>query len=371
MKKVTAVMLALLFTASGEATAQQVCTIGATMPLTGPAAFLGDIWKNGLNLATEEVNQTNAAGNWRLQIIYEDDQADPAKAVTNARKLISIDKVPLILSNFTRNLFALIPVIDENKVVLFNPSSFTPGFTKKSEWAFRISEDPVSGTRLLSTYAVNNLKLKRYVIYHMNDDYGLASRDIAAAKLKELGGDVLETASYDAGSTDFRSQLVKFKALSPQGLMIFGPGREQGLIIKQAYEMGFRPQFMTDMTIEVMGAAKTAGKEAVEGLTYWNGAFDPDSKEPHIAAFVKKYQEKFGKRPDSWAAIHYDAAKIVASTIAKAGCNADGIRQALYQVKDFPGVSGSTSILSTREVNKKLVLKKVVNGEFLFISPSN
>ncbi len=41
MKKLAAVMLALLFTTSGEAVAQQVCTIGATMPLTGPAAFLG------------------------------------------------------------------------------------------------------------------------------------------------------------------------------------------------------------------------------------------------------------------------------------------------------------------------------------------
>lgn len=84
-----------------------------------------------------------------------------------------------------------------------------------------------------------------------------------------------------------------------------------------------------------------------------------------IKEFIKKFRGKYGVDPEYYAPIGYDAVKILALAIEKGGFRPEQIKNALYQIKDFPGLSGTTSFDENGDVIKPVILKTVKNGRFV------
>lgn len=104
--------------------------------------------------------------------------------------------------------------------------------------------------------------------------------------------------------------------------------------------------------------------DVAEGAIYTYRAYDPNSEQKEIKVFVENFRSKYGIEPDNWAAQSYDALKIVVLAIERGGYNSDGIKKALYGIRNFPGVSGLTSFDEYGDVIKPIRLKIVRNGEF-------
>src|SRR5437660_4919013 len=116
----------------------QALRVGCITPLTGEGADYGAATKRGLDLATEKINDVGGVNGKHIEIIYEDDQMKGETATSAIQKLITVDKVPVIIGAFGSSVtLAIAPIAERNKVVLFSASSTADAIKDSGDYVFR------------------------------------------------------------------------------------------------------------------------------------------------------------------------------------------------------------------------------------------
>ncbi|MCD6193333.1 MAG: ABC transporter substrate-binding protein [Candidatus Aminicenantes bacterium] len=338
--------------------------IGVIVPLTGGSAKYGEDIKRGYDLAVEEINAEGGVRGRKIRLIYEDSEGKPEKAVTAAQKLIQRDRVVAILGPlWSSPTLAVAPICEKNKVVLLSSGSSSPKITDAGDYIFRNELSDKYGAEQTAKLFFN-LGFKKIAIIYVNNDFGIGYKDVTEQIYKNLGGVVTTTQSFEQDATDFRTQLLKIKDTNPEGLFIVGY-KEMILILKQMREFGINAQILSVALFEDPEIIEKVGDVAEGAIYTYYGTFDPKSQESRIKEFVKKFEERYHKLPEYYAPIGYDAVKILALAIEKGGFAPEQIKEALYQIKDFPGLSGTTSFDENGDVAKPVILKTVEKGKFV------
>lgn len=341
----------------------EVIKIGAILPLTGDAAQFGQWAKEGIELALEEVNAKGGIQGRRVEVIYEDDQADPRIGVSAMKKLVHVDRVPVVIGAMPSSVtLAIAPIAERERVVLISPASSSPVITKAGDYIFRNWPSDIFEGYTMADFAYQELGIERVAIFHINNDYGLGIKTVFERRFEELGGTILITDTFEEGATDFRTQLIKINRTNTQAIYMPGHIRELARILKQARELGIETQFLSTVGLAGPELLRIAG-DAAEGAIYTAPAFDPQC--PGIADFQRRYKAKHGRLAEVFAAHAYDALKIVVLAIEKGGYNSEGIKNALHNIKDFPGVSGLTTFDEHGDVLKSAMVKVVREGKFV------
>jgi branched-chain amino acid transport system substrate-binding protein len=343
-------------------TKQQTIKIGAVLPLSGPSAQYGKWIQEGLELGREEINSQGGINGKQLEIIYEDDQAQPRMAASAMQKLVTTDKVPVVFGSWASScVLAQAPIAERTRTVIM-AIAISPKIRDAGDYTFRIQPDARYYLRQLVPFVCDKLKIRRVCILYVNNDFGVDQAKVFQMEFEKRGGKVLSSEGFTQGATDFRAQLSKIRVLNPEA--VFMPAyTEAGYILKQARELGIKAQFIGSVPFENPDILKIAGKTA-EGVIYPHH-FDPDSPDPLVREYQRKYVKKYGRKSEGFAALAYDGIRIIAETLKKCGNDATCIKDALYKVKDFPGVTGPTSFDDHGDVVKPIVIKTVRNGAFV------
>jgi branched-chain amino acid transport system substrate-binding protein len=358
------IMLATLVLTFNCARRPKEINVGVLTPLTGGAAKYGEDIKRGYDLAVYEINKEGGIRGVKIKLTYEDTEAQPQKAVSAARKLIDRDKVVAILGCFGSSpTLAVAPIAENNKVLLFSSASSSPKVTDAGDYIFRNEISDRYGAKETARLFFN-LDFKRIAILYINNDFGIDFRDVVEQTYKELGVTITAAETFEQDAKDFRTQLVKIKESNPEAILIVSY-KEAILILKQMRELGVKKQVLSTALFEDPEILEKVG-DIAEGTIYtYYGTFDPKSQDTRIREFIKKFREKYGIDPEYYAPIAYDAVKILALAIEKGGFKPEGIKDALYQIKDFPGLSGTTSFDDNGDVLKPVILKTVQQGKFI------
>ena len=184
---------------------------------------------------------------------------------------------------------------------------------------------------------------------------------------RPLGGQIAADQKYSEGDKDFRAQLTAIKAAKADAIAVTGFYTEAALICKQARDLGLTLPLFGGDGWEAPELIEIGGK-AVEG-TFYASHYSSESTAPEVRAFVQKYRARFnGDTPDSMAPLAYDATFIIAEAITRAGTT-DGpqLRDALAATKNFPGVTGRTTIDPQRNASKSAVMLAVKNGKATYV----
>ena len=342
--------------------------IGADLFLTGNQAVLGEFAKNALMLAEEEINVRGGINGREIQIVYADSKDTPKDAIAAFNRLLSVEKVPVIISTGDAVSISLIPIADEKKVVLFATIAATPGITEKSEWFFRgfITADAQAET--MSNFAFHKLNLRKIAVLYINNEFGLASLKAFRESFEEYGGQIVGTESYEINDTNLRPQLIKLKPLNPEGIWVTGFGPAYGVAIKQIREMEINTTILADNSLSVPYTRQQIG-EGVEGAFFSSTLFDAESPASEKAAqFVEKYTKKYGSPPSFMSAFAYDDLMVIAKAIELKGYSSPAIREGLLSVQDYQGVMGRLSFSPTGEMNFRIIVKKVEQGKAVDVS---
>ncbi len=340
--------------------------IGAILPLTGSGAKYGQSAKKGIDLAVEEINALGGIRDKTLRVIYEDSMLDPKQGVSAINKLVTVNKVPAIIGAMASSVtLAIAPIAEKNNIVLLSPASSAPEISKAGDYIFRNTYSDIYEGPKISSYAYDELGFRRVAILYINNDFGVGLSKAFQQSFVRLGGKIVVVESYEQDSSDFRTQLNKIKQSEPDSIYLVGYA-EMGLILRQAKETGMSNQFLSCIMFEDPKILEVA-KEAAEGIIYAYPAYDPDGGQQNVSNFVSKFQQKYNKKPDVYAASSYDSLKILAYAVNKGGFGAASIKQTLYSIKDFPGVTGSTTFDSNGDVTKPIGIKQVQNGKFTWL----
>lgn len=338
--------------------------IGAILPLTGDGAVYGIKEKEGIDLAVSEVNSTGGIQGQQVRVIYEDSKGESTSAVSALQKLITQDKVQVVFGDaFSSPTLAMIPIIDKNRVILMSPSASSPKLSNSSQYFFRVWPSDIAEGAVAAEIAMQKLQLKKLAVLHGNNEYGIGLKEVFASTISKLGGSVVIVETYNEGDSDFRAQLTKIKKNSPDGIYLAGYAKEFAKILIQAKELDVKVQFMSCGTFHEPEILKIAGN-AAEGVVFVQPFFDENSNDPVVQKFVKNYEVKFKSKAGVYAAHAYDAASIIFSTIKEKGMIIDDIRNALLNLINYQGATGSTSIMPGGDVIKQSRVMTVKNGNF-------
>lgn len=331
--------------------------VGVYGDLTGQTSSFGQSTKNGIELAVEEINAAGGVNGKKIQLIVEDDQGRPEQAKTVVSKLINQDKVQAVLGEVaSTNSLAAAPVAQEAKIPMITPSSTNPKVTEVGDYISRVCFiDPFQGS-VMAKFAANTLKAKSAAILgDVNSDYSKGLTQFFEEEFTKLGGKVVAKEAYTQTDPDFKGQLTKIRNLNPDIIYIPGYYGQVGIIAKQAREL--------DMNMPLLGGDGWDSPElwklggASLKNTYISNHYSAQNPSPEIQNFVKAFKAKFNVEPDSLAALAYDAAKVLADAIKRAGgTDPAKLKDAINSTKDYAGVTGKISLDPGRNAVKPAVV---------------
>ncbi len=341
--------------------------IGVIASLTGPIAPYGERLREGAELATNEINQLGGINGSPLKLIIEDAKSIPNDAVFAMKKLVSVDKVPVVIGVIGSSLaMAVAPIAEENEVVLLSTGASTPDYTYAGDYCFRNRPSAEQEVKKMAEVAFNTMNMKKIAILYVNNDYGKSFKDVFSDRFKELGGDVLLSESFAQGSTDVRTQLTKIKAADPNAIYLVGQAIEDAYAARQIKELGINTQVLATIGVETGDFMEIAG-DAAEGIIYTAASYNPYSRDRAVKHFEKLYDATYNKSSDLFSATAYDAIHILSDVIESDGYSSDRIKTSLYNIKDYPGASGLTTFDMNGDVIKPIAMKKIKDGRFIYL----
>lgn len=344
--------------------------IGVLLPLTGSAAVWGENAKMGLEIALEEVNQGGGVKGKKVKLIIEDSQSDPSKAVSALQKLISTDKVSVIIGDIaSSSVLAMAPIAEKAKVVLLSPGASNPDISQAGEYIFRNWQSDALEGEIDAKFAYEHLGYRKTVVLNVNNAYGNGLKEVFEKSFQGLGGKILASESFEQGATDMRSQLNKIRNLKIDAIYMPGYPPEMARLLIQAKEMGIKRPFLSVQAFDDPKILETA-KEAAEGVMF-SVPKPPNLSNPFVKNFIGRYKQKFSRDPGVTSDTGYDALRIVVWAMNQAGTSAEEVRHQLLTLKDFPGAAGLTSFDKNGDVIKPFIFKQVKNGQFVVFENGN
>jgi branched-chain amino acid transport system substrate-binding protein len=331
--------------------------VGFIGPLTGDAAGIGTNSKEAVELAVSEINKAGGINGRQLEVIYEDGLCNGKSAVSAATKLINIDQVSAIVGGeCSSETLGIVPLVESAKVVILSPCSSAPSITSAGDYIFRNYPSDSYQGKESARFAYNELGAKKVASLYCLSDYCTAINDVFQEEYKKLGGTIVANEGYEQTSRDLRAQLTKIKAANPD--VIYFIGYTEGVVVglKQAKELGITAQMLGGDAWDDPNLAKEAGS-AAEGSIYGMVA------SPLTEEFKAAMKEKTGKDDLTICSPQaYDAMNILAEVMKKVGTDSTAIKNALYKVQDYDGVSGVISFDANGDVSEAKYIFKIIRG---------
>jgi branched-chain amino acid transport system substrate-binding protein len=346
--------------------------LGEVGSLTGAQATFGISTRNGIELALNQANANGGVKGKKLAVRVYDDQGKPEEAANAVTRLITQDKVRIILGEVaSTNSLAMAPKAQEAKVPMITPSSTNPKVTEVGDYISRVCFiDPFQGA-VMAKFARENLKFNKVaVLKDQKSDYSLGLTEVFTKTFTQAGGTVVASEAYSQGDTDFRAQLTAIRKAQPEGIYVPGYYTDVGLIARQARELGIKVPMMggdgwdSEKLFELGGSA-------VRG-SYFSNHYSADDQSPRVQEFLAAYKKAYGGVPDSLAALGYDAALVAIDALNRAKDDSpEALKAAIAETKNFPGVTGNITLDAKRNAVKPAVVLKVGDNKHEFVTTIN
>ncbi len=336
--------------------------VGLTATYSGDFAAYGQSLRNGAELAFKMKAQPDV--NISLDIV--DDRGSPQEGVLVAQRFCADPSVVAVLGyTFSSVALAAVPILDECRLPVVASAVTSPDLSGASAYFHRnVMTDAEQGSRM-GSFAAEKLKAKNIYVLYQQDDYGSGVSDAFSKAAEDGGAKIVGGDAYHLGENNFRMILTKVKAAGPDVVFIGGFYAEAAKILDQAKQMGLEAQFIgTDGSLNPQLVALSKG--AAEGMVVY-GMFDPSIGNEESASFVAAYREAYKAEPDVWAALGYDAASLLVSTIAEQKKFADVDREdlnAALSVAKYQGVTGSIEFNEKGDRQGQLFFFRVKDGVF-------
>ena len=316
--------------------------------------------RQGTQLAVDVVNKRGGIHSHRLAVVTVDDEGTGAAAAVVAQQLVDADSVLAVVGHANSSATVAAARVYDGRLASVSPSASSPEITGLSRWLFRvIPSDSANGIEL-ARFA-KTLGHTRAAVLYENNSYG---RGLADSFRRAFGVEIASLEPVAVDGKDVEPYLAYLKLHEP-GLIFVAGSDGSGLeILREARRQGIKSDFLGGDG----WAGITSDTTASEGV-YVGAPFSADDPRPVVRDFVRAFRAKFGREPNSFAALAYDATMVVAKAIEHAGPDRSEIRDYLESMSErnaYQGVTGQIAFQRTGDVVAKTVaMTRVRHGSLV------
>lgn len=357
--KLNNTLLAAIGLAFAATAAQADINVGVIVSATGPAASLGIPEKNTFALMPTTI------GGEKVNYIILDDASDTTTAVKNIRKLITEDKVDVIIgSTITPNSLAMIDVTAEAKTPMISMAAsarIVEPMDDKRRWVFKTPQNDAQMSTAIVEHMTNS-GVKTVAFIGFADAYGEGwyeqFKSVAEARKLQIVG----SERFNRNDTSVTGQVLKVMSTRPDAVLIAGSGTPAALPQKTLKERGYTGKLYQTHGVANNDFLRVCGKDC-EGTFLPAGpvlvaAQLPDSnavKKPALE-YIAKYEAAHGKGSVSTFGAHaWDAGLLMAAAVPEALKKAKpgsaefraAMRDALEGIKELPAAHGIFNMSAT------------------------
>ena len=371
--------LALLLStlcAAGAALAD--ITVGVTIATTGPAASLGIPEKNTFALLPQTI-----AGE-KVKWVVLDDGADSSNAVKNARKMISEDKIDVLIGASTvPTSLALVEVANETKTPQLALAPVTPAPDKRA-WVFIPPQsNAVMASAIVEHMHANGVKTMGFIGY--NDPFGEGYFREVAPLAEKAGIRIVASERYNRTDTSVTAQVLKLVSANPDAILIVGSGTPAALPQTTLFDRGYKGRVYQSHGAANRDFLRVGGK-AVEGailpvgpMLVYEQLADNHPLKKLAGDYIRAYEAAHGPDSRSTFGGHaYDAFLMISHAVPEALKKARpgtaefraALRDALEGIKEMPATHGVFTMSPTDHNgldNRARVLVRVEGGNWKLI----
>lgn len=356
-------LLALVFAAPSYAQDIQIADVAE---LSGGGATVGTNWKNGIDLAVEEVNAAGGILGHKIVVTHADSQSNPGVARAQVQKALDSNPYVLLGPGYSGSVKVTAPLAEEAGVTQIMGGEAAELTKMGDKSLFRTSFGQQSTMPKVAKYIAEDMKAKAVAVVWVNNDFGKGGRDTIEKALADLGVKVVADISTEAGQVDFAADVDKVKASNADAAFVYLNEDESARILKE-----FKRQ---NLTIPLMGETTLVGQKVIElAGDAANGArahvgLTTDAPVEAVRAFRDRFVKKYNYVPDHNGLKGYLAIQMVKAATEKMGkLDSKGIADALHgltiKAADDPGILMDVTFDENGDIDREGFLVEVVDGK--------
>jgi branched-chain amino acid transport system substrate-binding protein len=344
--------------------------LGLYLPMTGPAAAMGQMVWEGVQVAHQLQPQVLGQP---VKLVLVDTRSDRIEAANAVSRLIEKDKVAAIIGEvISSDTLAGVPIAERAKIPNISPTATSPLVTQNRGYAFRAAYvDDLQG-KVAARFAWENLKARRVaVLIDQAQDYCVGLANFFKQEFEGRGGQIVSTSYIQTGDQDFSAQISALKGGTPD--LIYAPNyyTEVALLARQIQDLGVKIPILSGDGAQVPELISIGGP-AVNGM-YFTALFHRQGATTEIGRkFMQAYESTYKKPLDGFSALGGDSYFLLTAAMNQAG-GTDGakVAQALAATKDFAGVTGVITMGPNHNPIKGVTVIKVDQGQFVYQTTIN
>jgi branched-chain amino acid transport system substrate-binding protein len=349
--------------------------IGVYLSLSGPGSARSLSIKEGIALAVDEINEGGGIRGRKLEVVFADDGADPSAVVRRVAELIFIEKVVGLLGEVSLGSASGGAMADKNHVPLIAPTSMQVEITQLGSFVFRACASEEAQGRLAAAFAVGTLGKRRVgLLYPYDVPYSMGLAAAFREEAKRLGAEAVIERGFARDETSFAIPILEVMDERPD--VIYAPVELaiMARVARTAMIAGIKGEmFLGSDAWGTEDLAREVG-EALSGA-FFTDHWAEDAPWPASRSFVTRYRERFQREPRAFAALGYDAAKMLADAARRASAAApeatreglrEAIRDAIEKTEDLQGVTGTIGVMPSRDAEKSMVVRRIERGKAVY-----
>ena len=333
-----------------------------------PFATNNNLFNEGIDLAVRDINSSGGIKGRKLRLLKADDGSDVEKGMAIAESFAENKAIQAVIGH--DNSFISIPastIYNNAGLVMLSPASTAPELTKNGyQHIFRDIPSADEIARQVAIY-LGQQGYRRMVIYYANDSYGTSLANSFEDHARSQGITIVDRFNYYNSLEDLKRLNIRWQAFGVDGIFIANTLSEGGQFIFDAGQVGIKVPFMAGNALDSSLLTATGGK-AAEG-TIVGSAYNPYLDRPEVKRFVTDFRAEYNQMPSTYAALGYDAVKMLAAAIEKSDLhNPSTVAKQLTKLGKWPGVAGIHELdQKGDDIGDLVVLKKLQAGKFVYI----
>jgi branched-chain amino acid transport system substrate-binding protein len=359
-------VLATILTAAALAQPGATIKLADVAELSGGGATVGTNWKNGIDLAIEEINAKGGVLGRKLEVTHADSQSNPGVARAQVQKALDNEPYVLLGPGYSGSVKVTAPLAAEAGIAQIMGGEAAELTQAGNKFLFRTSFGQQSSMPKVAKYINDDIKAKSVAIVWVNNDFGRGGRDVIAREFARYGIKVAADLSTEAGQADFAADVSKIKAANPDAVFIYLNEEESARILKELKRQGVTVPLIGETTLVGQKVVELAG-DAANGARGHVG-LTTDAPVDLIKGFREKFVKKYSYIPDHNGIKGYLAVYMVKAATEKMGkvdgkVLADALHGLTVRATNEPGILMDVTFDQNGDIDRQGFLVEIVEGK--------